>query len=915
MTERAKAPDTPSGFGLPVDLRILRPLSPERVEHILGDRYTVTRELGAGGTSIVFLAHDHVRGHPVAVKVLRPELSVAVVAARFLREIDIGQRLAHPNVLPIYDYGSADGELYCVMPVVEGETLRQRLAREKQLSIEETLRIARAVAEALDYAHGLDVIHRDIKPANILLDRNRVIVADFGMARAMTAAASGDLTETGLVLGTAAYMSPEQANAERTLDGRSDVYSLACVVYEMLAGEPPFTGPTQQAIIARHSQEPPRSLRIIRPAVRASVQRAVEKALAKVPADRFATAGEFLDALEGSTPVSALGSRKNISLTVGNAIPWGAAGVAGLVALVAGTAWWRAARVPPPTPVRFTIDVPAGEAMSNAAIALSRDGRSVAFRTSGLRGQLYLRRLDQLEPVAHPKATGAYDLHFSPDGTSLLYTSGGGPTTVPTDSSEVNTEPKRLWSPSGNGWAGVGWMNSSNVLHIFADTLWRVPLDSGRPRQALAAMDATVDATWRQPVMLSDGKTVAIRVTLRSATSPNNDRLALVSIDGGARTLLDLESKGVLGYIDGVLIFASVDGRLMGVRFDLAQRRPLGAPVELVNAVDIEPSTGPLASVSDNGTLAYLVSTPRSLTQIADERGTVIQEISDSRLYYQTVWSPDGERIALYMVEKSQQYVGVYDVKNGSLTVLPGTTGAFYPIWTPDGSRIAFTGWAPRMRTGGRAMWVVPDGRSRPEPIPGTSSFGPTIVRSEFSPDGSYVVVRQELLPGQPRDKPRAFAIPLTGGQPFAIIHGAPGPDNPEISPNGKWIAYTTVDSAGQPARVYLEPFPSGSWRVRVSAELGIQPRWSRDGRTLFYFSRGKVRRATLDTSGAVPRVLRTDSLFYDPTFTERPIRSWDVHPDGKRFVLARSVGGGTKLVVVENWMTEVRAKLARQMK
>src|SRR5262245_8826001 len=287
MTERAKAPDSPSGFAPPLELRVLRPLSPERVQRILGDRFAVTRELGAGGTSIVFLAHDYVRGQPVAVKVLRPELSVAVVAARFLREIDIGQRLDHPNVLPIYDYGSADGELYCIMPVVDGETLRQRLAREKQLSIEETLRIARAVAAALDYAHGLDVVHRDIKPANILLDHDRVIVADFGMARAMTAAASGDLTETGLVLGTAAYMSPEQANADRTLDGRSDVYSLACVVYEMLAGEPPFTGPTQQAIIARHSQEAPRSLRVIRPSVPPSVQRAIERALAKVPADRF----------------------------------------------------------------------------------------------------------------------------------------------------------------------------------------------------------------------------------------------------------------------------------------------------------------------------------------------------------------------------------------------------------------------------------------------------------------------------------------------------------------------------------------------------------------------------------------------------------------------------------------------------
>ena len=278
------------------DTRPFRSLTPQRVQQLLGDRYEITREIGAGGTSMVFFALDHVRGHPVAVKVLRPELSVAVVTARFLREIEIGQRLDHPNVLRILEYGSAEGELYYTMPFVDGETLRDRLLRETHLPLEETLRIGRAVADAIDYAHRLDVIHRDIKPANILLDHERVVVADFGMARAMTAA-SGHLTETGMAIGTAAYMSPEQGSAERTLTGQTDVYSLGCVIYEMLAGEPPFTGPTSRAIIARHCHEPPHSLRIVRPSVPEGVQRAVERALAKMPADRFATAGEFVDAL------------------------------------------------------------------------------------------------------------------------------------------------------------------------------------------------------------------------------------------------------------------------------------------------------------------------------------------------------------------------------------------------------------------------------------------------------------------------------------------------------------------------------------------------------------------------------------------------------------------------------------------
>ena len=279
-------------------LRLFTPLSTQRVQQLLGDRYTVTRELGVGGTAIVFHAHDHLRAQQVAVKVLRPELSVAVVAARFLREIEIGRRLSHANVLEIYESGSTDGELYCTMPFVDGETLRARLARETQLTIGETIRIARAVADALDHAHRLDIIHRDIKPANILLDRERVVVADFGMARAMTAAANAPLTETGLAIGTAAYMSPEQGSAERELTGRSDVYSLACVVYEMLAGEPPFTGPSARSIIVRHCLERPPSLRVVRPSLPPGMQRAVEKALAKVPAHRFASAGEFIRALD-----------------------------------------------------------------------------------------------------------------------------------------------------------------------------------------------------------------------------------------------------------------------------------------------------------------------------------------------------------------------------------------------------------------------------------------------------------------------------------------------------------------------------------------------------------------------------------------------------------------------------------------
>ncbi|HEU5261526.1 MAG TPA: serine/threonine-protein kinase [Gemmatimonadales bacterium] len=264
---------------------------------VLVGRYSIERELGHGGMALVYLAHDLKHDRPVAIKVLRPELAAAVGAERFLREIQIAARLQHPNILPLYDSGEAGGTLYYVMPYVEGETLRERLTREGQLPLDDALKIAAEICDALEYAHGRDLVHRDVKPENILLARERCLVADFGIARAITAAGGEKLTETGIAVGTPAYMSPEQAAAEGRVDGRSDIYSLACVLYEMLAGEPPFSGPSAHAILARKLSDPVPRLRTVRETVSAGVERAIQKALAKVPADRFTTAAQFAEAL------------------------------------------------------------------------------------------------------------------------------------------------------------------------------------------------------------------------------------------------------------------------------------------------------------------------------------------------------------------------------------------------------------------------------------------------------------------------------------------------------------------------------------------------------------------------------------------------------------------------------------------
>jgi tetratricopeptide (TPR) repeat protein len=278
----------------------------------LAGRYAVQREIGRGGMAVVFLAHDVKHDRDVAIKVLHPELSAAVSATRFEREIHIGATLQHPLILPLYESGQAGGLLFYVMPFVEGESLKDRMTREGQLPVTDALRIVHDVADALAFAHAHGIVHRDIKPANILLSGQHALVADFGIARALHTGDDDRLTSTGLALGTPAYMSPEQAAGEHHVDARTDIYALGCVAYEMLAGEPPFTGPTTQSVIARHMADTPRSIRIIRPAIPPGMQQAIERALAKVPADRYETATAFAEELThpGDTEVRPAAPRR-----------------------------------------------------------------------------------------------------------------------------------------------------------------------------------------------------------------------------------------------------------------------------------------------------------------------------------------------------------------------------------------------------------------------------------------------------------------------------------------------------------------------------------------------------------------------------------------------------------------------------
>ena len=306
----------------------------------LGDRYRVERELGQGGMAVVFLAEDLKHRRRVAIKLLKPELSAVLGSERFVREIDIAATLQHPHILPLFDSGQASGLLYYVMPFVEGESLRQRLTREQQLPLDAAFQITREVGSALQYAHERGVIHRDIKPENIMLSGVHAVVTDFGIARALHAASAEQLTQSGIVVGTPQYMSPEQAGGA-AVDGRTDQYSLACTLYEMLIGQPPFTGPSALAVIARHSVDPVPSLRVVRQTVPQAVEGAIMQAMAKVPADRFASIQRFLDALESPgfawvPPAVSPPARRRSGPTVRQ---WVMTAL-GAGALLTAAAWW-----------------------------------------------------------------------------------------------------------------------------------------------------------------------------------------------------------------------------------------------------------------------------------------------------------------------------------------------------------------------------------------------------------------------------------------------------------------------------------------------------------------------------------------------------------------------------------------------
>src|SRR3989454_5568843 len=578
----------------------------ERLGAALAEHYAIERQIGAGGMATVYLARDLKHDRAVALKVLRPELAAVLGIERFLSEIRVTAHLQHPHILPLFDSGQAGGLIYYVMPHVEGESLRHRLEREKQLPIEEAVALASGVASALDYAHRHGVIHRDIKPENILFQDGEAVVADFGIALALTAAAGSRLTETGLSLGTPQYMSPEQATGDRLIDARSDIYSLASVLYEMLAGEPPHTGPTVQSVIAKVLTDRPRPLRQLRESVPPHVEAAVLKALAKVPADRFQTAAEFVDALARPGWAAALATPGRFGRVAARDVaPWAVAGLATGFAL---WAWLRPRPEPLARPVaRFTLALPPSAPLAEAGptVALSPDGSRIVYVSSGATGnQLFSRKLDQLEPVPIAGTQNARTPFFSPDGRWVAYFSSGKLFKLPLGGGQATT----VANVSGLAF-GATWGSTDTIVFRSDGGLMAVPAAGGEPRLLLKS-DTSRGESYAFPHYLPDGKALLLQIR-----SPGVDRLGALNLATGKRTRVEQTGSNPRYVSFGYVVLATRTGQLLAVPFDPSRLEITGSAVPVADGVVVGPGGAARMGMSLDGAFAY-VSGPVVLSEL-----------------------------------------------------------------------------------------------------------------------------------------------------------------------------------------------------------------------------------------------------------------------------------------------------------
>ena len=807
----------------------------------LAGRYVIEREIGAGGMATVYVARDLKHNRNVALKVLKPELGAILGVERFLAEIQVTANLQHPNLLPLFDSGEADGLLFYVMPYIEGESLRARLEREHQLPVDEAVHIAVAVAGALDYAHRHHVIHRDLKPENILLHEGQPLLADFGIALAVANAGGERITRTGLSLGTPRYMSPEQATGDRVIDGRADIYSLGVVTYEMLTGDPPYLGGTAQAIIAQVLTERPPHVQLRRDTVPDRVDSAIDRALEKLPADRFATAHDFADALQGrAQPDPAPRTRNAMGVAPRGRVArmfatplWAIAFV--LAALAA--LWGRGAGTgeQPGLTSRFALSMPSGARLPTNTryghvVAISPDGRNIVYtRVTSAGSALSVRASDQLEPHLLAGTEGASQPFFSPAGVWIGFFIGSQLKKVSLDGGTV--------VPIADFRSlvfGATWTSDDRIVVALIGKLAVVQARGGALR-FISRPDVGAYRNLRWPMALDDGKTVLVSSWAGALSS---SRLVAVSLENGQTQDLELRGSSPLGVIDGNLIYANATGALMAVPFDQRHLRPTAASAALVlDSVSIGVNGASRAALSASGSLVYQIGGAGQQLVLADAHGAMRVLIPQPRNYIQARFSPDGRRIALSTESGTSMDVQIYEIATGTLTRLT-TEGATNdrPEWSPDGRRVLFR--TDRNARANTIWWQPVDASGPAELLVGGGTVD--VREGVLSPDGNTILYRTgstgnadiwtRQIKGDTSTKPFVQT-------PFTEWAA-------RFSPDGKWVAYTSDESGA--LQVYVKPFPGPGPRVLVSVNGGDNPVWSRDGHRLFYVRDQQVIAATV---------------------------------------------------------------------
>ena len=836
----------------------------ETLAAALADRYTIEREIGSGGMGTVYLARELKHDRQVALKVLRPEIASHLGVVRFLNEVKITARLDHPHILTLIDSGEADEFLWYVQPFVRGESLRAKLDREKQLSIEEAVAITRQVASALEHAHQRGVIHRDIKPANILIHEGEAMVADFGIALAVTEAADSRMTATGIAIGTPQYMSPEQATGERHIDGRSDQYSLAAVLYEMLSGSTPHTAPTTQALIAKLLTERPTRVRTVRSNVPPNIDAAVAKALEMTPADRFASAAEFGATLQytpsGGFPAAEAPRRSRVVLF---------ATIAGVVVLAGAGA---AVMLRPSAPA-FTVgrseQVTADPGLEIQP-SLSPDGKLVAYAAgSASQMRIFIRPVGGVGgggrtiPLSDDSTAVETQPRWSPDGTSILFLTRGGasvgaafggasrPLIAPSASAIVKSA---AWSPDGK-----------EIAFVRGDTLSAMLIDGGHVRMIATGSDLH-SCTWagRLIACVSLNSLSVLPGPLFGNLAPSG--IVLFPIAGGdpvriAEPTAYNHSPVFSG--DGRRLFfvSSRDGpRDVYVVSLSSAGRPRGAPVRLTTGLGAKT----ISLSADAKRLSYAVYTARAniwsvpipanppAGGLAVSAANAAAVTRGSQVIQGMRVSPDGRWLLYDSDLRGHSDLYRMPIDGGAAEVLlTDSVDEFAPDLSPDGTAIVFHSF----RSGTRDIELKPLNGGAIEPVtntPGQESY------PKWSPDGKSILFYDQRTP-------RNALVTRRGpdGKWSAPEVLASGTYRPQWSPDGKSISYVAAPADGEPGAVMVMPAGGGPARQVFTpgngAPLVSHAIWAPDGRALYlkvHDARGLTSFWSVDAHGGRPREL-----------------------------------------------------------